>query len=157
MNLTQELLKQSLDYNPDTGIFNRKINGRVAGTICKRSGYVSISVYNKRYYAHRLAWLYTNCVWPIEQIDHINGIRNDNRISNLREATKNENQRNKKIQTNNSSGYKGVYFDTNRNRWRACIRVNNKLIHLGSYIKLIDAAIAYQTASISYHGDFASD
>jgi hypothetical protein len=160
--LTQEKIKELLDYNPETGIFIWKSKtskyspikvGSIAGYL-KSSGYRIIEIYNKAFREHRLAWLYVYGVFPSDQIDHINGIRDDNRISNLREATNKENSFNKKPSKNNTSGYKGVSWNKKNNKWVSQIRVDKKSIYLGLYDSLEDAAIAYQAAAIRYHGDF---
>lgn len=88
------------------------------------------------------------------QVDHINGNTLDNRILNLRLCSQKNNIQNQKIRKNNTSGYKGVYSKT-KNKWGACIGVNNKLIHLGSYDNKHDAALAYNEAAIKYHKNFA--
>ena len=86
-----ELIAQ-LNYEPETGIFTWKKAkrghtkaGAKAGTI-RPNGYINITINRKPYYAHRLAWFYTTGQWPTHHIDHINGVRDDNRIENLREA-----------------------------------------------------------------------
>jgi hypothetical protein len=95
-DLTQARLKELLDYNPDTGIFTRKVSrpgfrvGDVAGSLTER-GYIKIGIDGKNYSAHRLAWLYVHGKSPDNCIDHINGVRDDNRISNLRDVTSQEN------------------------------------------------------------------
>ena len=111
--MKQEELKQILDYDPDTGLFRWKIKprsqtdlGDIAGTLCQ--GYIRITINKKNYYAHRLAWLYMTGQWPVNTVDHINRIRNDNRISNLREATDQEQQFHLGEYKNNTSGFKGV-------------------------------------------------
>jgi len=121
--LTQERLKHLLHYNPDTVVFtwlskpSRRINsGSIAGRIKPKKGYVEIGISGRIYLAHRLAWLYIYGTWPKEQVDHINGIRNDNRIKNLRLATTSQNQWNKKMQKNNTSGIKGVSWDNQRGK-----------------------------------------
>ena len=89
------------------------------------------------------------------QVDHKNGDTLDNRRENLRICTKAENLRNRKIGKNNTSGYKGVDWFKNRNLWRAKIKYNNKLIHLGYFQTKIDAAKAYNNAAIKYHKEFS--
>jgi hypothetical protein len=154
--LTQERLKELLHYDPETGVFtNRMSRGRAkAGAIagCLTKGYVRICVDGRLHEAHRLAWCYVNGCWPREQIDHINCVKSDNRIANLREATNTENARNAPGHRNTKSGKKGVYPDGGR--WRAMI-YNNNLIHLGCYATIDEAHAAYAAAARIHCGDFA--
>ena len=124
--ITQEQLKKLLDYDPETGFFKWKIAnsyrikiGDVAGYIngSDGSGYIIITVSNKPYGAHRLAWLYTHGKFPEDQIDHINKDKTDNRLVNLRAVSGKENARNKFIPTNNTSGHIGVIWHAKNNRW----------------------------------------
>jgi hypothetical protein len=164
--LTQERLKQILDYNPDTGIWiwigkthprtNDSLIGTVAGT--NIHGYREIIVAGYHYYAHRLAWFYMTGMWP-KQIDHINGIKDDNRWSNLREATRSQNSFNRPKQRNNSSGYKGVtkIISGTRNpkvKWAARIMHNQKGIHIGLFDSKEDAAQAYNQTAMKLHGEY---
>lgn len=156
--LTQEELKTQLHYNPETGIFTRKIPkqsikvGASAG--CLNGGYIQISVLNKKYAAHRLAWLYMTGDWPIDQIDHINGIRDDNRLCNLRECSQSENMMNIPKNKSNKSGIKGVFFDSHAKKWRASCRLDGKKVFLGSFVSPELAGIAYKNFAKLHHGDF---
>lgn len=123
--ITQDELKELLHYDPDTGIFTRiKCDkrkdriGEVAGGV-HRFGYWIIKLNLKEYKAHRLAWLYMTGRWPLNQIDHINRIRTDNRFSNLRECSNSENCKNMSKNKKNTSGYKGVSFDSRKKKWKA--------------------------------------
>ena len=152
MIITQEYLKSILKYNKETGIFTwLKRNGNIAGTLNKISGYIIISINNKNYRAHRLAWLYMTGNFPVNQMDHINRIRNDNRFENLREATNQENDFNKGEYKNNTSGYKGVFLNKEKNKWQAQIGINGKNINLGYFTNPEDASAAYETAKAKYH------
>src|SRR5687768_770720 len=112
--LTAEKLRELMDYNPDTGVFlyrkrrGRRSAGLEAGSIVK--GYRLISL-GKQYSAHRLAWLYVYGEWPAGDLDHINCVRDDNRIANLREATDSQNNANRTLAPKNSSGFKGVCWN----------------------------------------------
>lgn len=128
--------------------------GSVAGSICKRSGYKSIQIYGKSYKVHRLIFLLKKGYLP-ENVDHINGNKLDNRIENLREANKYENNRNSKLRKDNISGYKGVSFCPLTKKWRSRIVVFKKEILLGKYDLKEDAAIAYNKAATLYFKDFA--
>jgi hypothetical protein len=143
--LTQSELKSRLHYNSETGIFTylKQINntikiGDIAGTL-KPHGYISISINNKLYYAHRLVWLYVYNKLPENTIDHINGNRCDNSLTNLREASKLENNRNSKINKNNTSGIKGVYYSKRNKNYVAQITLNYKTYYLGSFKNIHDA------------------
>lgn len=89
-------------------------------------------------------------------VDHINGDTLDNRRCNLRICTNAENQRNQKLKTLNTSGYKGVCWHKIRKKWMSNIKFNNKTIYLGYFDNIIDAAIAYDTAAVKYFGEFAN-
>ena len=89
------------------------------------------------------------------EIDHINGEKYDNRISNLRLATISENRRNKSMQCNNTSGFPGVYWNKAANKWNAYLSVANKDIHLGSFTDKADAIAARIAGEDLYHGEFA--
>lgn len=150
----------AISYDPVSGKFTWKISagrkpaGADAGVIDK-DGYLRIGIKNKLYRAHKLAWFMVYGNWPERTIDHINCIRDDNRIANLRLANASENQWNKSIGKNNSSGMKGVSFCKQTRRWRASIGVGNKRKCLGRYATVEDAALAYQTAAIEIFGEFA--
>ena len=160
--ITQSELQEVLNYNPDTGIFTWKIKtckkicvGKIAGHIAS-NGYINLSIKKKSYLAHRLAWLYVNGNFTKHTIDHINGNKKDNRIVNLREATKSENSWNRKMQIDNTSGIKGVYWFSERNKWVARISVNKQNIFLGTFINLKLAENAVIEARNKYHGEFSN-
>ena len=152
--LTQQHIREILNYNEETGIFTwvRKhsgvSHGKEAGSV-DVYGYKRICIYQKDYKVHRLAWFYFYGQWPKNHIDHIDGNRSNNRISNLREATPLENQQNISKTSRNTSGYVGVTFE--RNKWRAAIRVNSKKISLGNYETAELAGEAYKNAKALLH------
>ena len=154
--ITQSELKELLSYNPETGVFTRVKNsgrakvGDVAGCKDSSNGYIAICVQNKRYRAHRLAWLYVSGKFPKDQIDHINHDRADNRFANLREASNQENHKNTSIQKNNTSGVAGVNWHKASGKWKARIKVSQEDIHLGLFIDIIEAAKARKSAEVKY-------
>ena len=132
--LTQKRLKEVLHYDHATGIFTRRITpsrkakvGDVAGSTDGR-GYRNIAVDGKLYKAHRLALLYVYGELPSANTDHINGIRTDNRIENLRTVTHSENSRNQKMFSNNKSGRTGIFWREDKIRWMAHIYAEKKPI-----------------------------
>lgn len=147
--LTQERVRELFDYDPETGILiwikksapqaNTVKIGMVAGCVNKLSGYIDILYNHRTYKAHRIIYLHMTGEFPENQIDHINGLKADNRWGNLRDATATENNRNKCIHRNNTSGFTGVWFRKNRNRWVAEISNNSKVIRLGSFNNIDDA------------------
>jgi hypothetical protein len=146
-NITQDRLTSLYQYNPETGVFTRY--GREVGFL-NWKGYILIQIDDKRYRAHRLAWFYTHGEWPNSQIDHIDHDRTNNAITNLRLATPTDNARNQSLHLLSTSGTTGVYWDTGHARWRACITLNYKTKHLGSYKNKEDAIAARQAANVAY-------
>lgn len=154
--LTQERLKELLHYDPATGVFTWRVSaggvkaGSVAGSLYS-NGYRLIGVKGKYYLAHRLAWLYTTGAWPLSGIDHRNGVCDDNRFCNLREASKSENQHNRKTPVNNTSGFLGVTWHTRDRKWQAQIMVGGSTLFLGSFLTPEDAHAAYLAAKAIHH------
>ena len=157
MNINE--LKSLLSYEPDTGVIRwiAKGKGRIkkkeAGTLL-HSGYAGICIGPKRWQSHRIAWALHYGEWPKDQIDHINGIRTDNRICNLREASNAQNGKNLGLSKANTSGHKGVCFDKQTSKWRAIIKVNFKQINIGRYADLQDAIDARIAAEQQYFGEW---
>ena len=155
-----EEVNAHLRYDPDTGFLWWKAQGgakrtdKPAGAM--QNGYVIVQINNVKRYAHRLAWLLGTNQSPGDfQIDHINGIRSDNRLANLRLATHTQNRRNTRKPKNNTSGYKGAYWLKDSQRWQARHEVNGKSIFLGYYKTAFEAHLAYRSAIAQTHGEFA--
>lgn len=136
--LTHSLLQKLIHYLPETGEFRWKMDAPTgtakAGALVtksERSGYHTIVVMGRKYYAHRLAWFYTHGGWP-PNIDHDNRVRTDNRIENLRSCSQAENMQNTKLRRDNSSGLYGVSTRTDGSHF-ARVRVEGRVTYLGSY------------------------
>lgn len=162
MNPTKDDVAALLRYDPETGIFTRiKSNsnahkaGAHAGSVRPGSGYVYIKIGPKPYPAHRLAFLLMTGRWPENEVDHINGDRTDNRWINLRQATRNQNMRNKATYKTNTSGTPGVHFHTRTGRWQARIQVDGKRIALGSFDTQEEAVQERRRAEAAIHKEFA--
>lgn len=156
--MTQDELKCLMHYDPDTGIFTSKIKrgkvtvGKKVGTLNPLNGYLKCCVNRKQYQMHRLAWLYVYGKFPDKEIDHINGIKTDNRISNLRDVTPSENQHNKwKAQSNNKSGLLGAFYVKREGRYMSYISCNKKRHYLGLFDTDQKAHEAYMEAKIKLH------
>ena len=154
--LTQERVKEVLNYDEDTGIFTwRKrigvhcVIGREAGY--KSDGYIRIQIDKTGYCAHRVAWLYAYGKLPDGQIDHINHIRDDNRLSNLRDVSQQENLKNIRKVDRNTSGYTGVTWNKRDKRWNAFIRADGKRIHLGNFKGKMEAVKARELGETKYN------
>jgi hypothetical protein len=150
-----EEMKQYLSYDPETGHFtwikHKPYSTFKVGDIASglNRGYIHIKFNSKQYRAGRLAWLFTHGKWPNNHIDHIDGNRSNNKINNLRDVTKHENQFNiTKVRA--KSGYIGAY-KTKFGKWQARIRVNKKTLALGTFDTPELASKAYQAAKLKYH------
>lgn len=146
--ITQDELFEWLLYSSTTGQFtwlkrpsNRVKVGDVAGTKMK-IGYLCIQLKGQSFYAHRLAWFYMLGEYPSAEIDHVNMVKDDNRWSNLRLASKKQNTENRRALKNNTSGHMGVYWLPRQRKWLAKIVHNGRQIHLGLYSDKSDAVAA---------------
>ena len=156
-SLTQEELKRQLSYDPQTGEFRRLVAnsgvvkvGDLAGTFHRR-GYVRIAVHRVIYSAHRLAFLYMTGRFPPNQIDHVDGVKSNNRWCNLRCVSGSENMKNRRIYCNNKSGTMGVFWDEETRKWIAQIRIEGRQVKLGYYSDK-DEAIAIRKTAETEHG-----
>ena len=151
-NFDFSFLEEYLEYNIDSGKFTwvkspaRVVKAGSAAGRLRPDGYVNIQIKGRLYFAHRLAWLITHREWPEDQIDHINGNRADNRISNLRKVSRAQNGQNRKTNKNSATGITGVTWNKKRKTWIARIMVNKKAIHLGYFDSKEDAVLARRSA-----------
>ena len=155
--LTQSRVHELFDYNPDTGVVTRKIKvgqrgqaGAVVGCLTKK-GYLSVRIDGKFYLLHRVIFLHAYGRMPKLQIDHMNGVKNDNRLANLREATESQNSQNVKAHADSSSGFLGVSWKAQSRKWRASIGIDGRHKHLGYFSSKEDAQLAYAAAKRELH------
>lgn len=174
-DMTSEYLHEALTYDAATGVLTWRVNrppshfkskrgcsfwhtryaGKVAGNIGVR-GYLVLNFDGKNMSAHRIAWIMTYGAIPNgKEIDHINGTKTDNKIANLRLATRSQNQGNILTRSTNTSGYRGVSWSKQRRKWYAQIRSNGRPRHLGFFSDIEDAAAIYRKASIQQYGEFS--
>jgi hypothetical protein len=121
--------------------WNSKYAGKPAFASIGNHGYHTSTICGKRYLAHRVIWAIHHGAWPSKEVDHINHVRTDNRISNLRQVSRSENSRNLSRATNNPSGATGVYWYSPTSRWVVKLHLNRKMMHVG-YFKSKSAAIS---------------
>lgn len=156
-----EEITAQVSYDPETGQFVRLVNrpNSPAGTNAAKKldthGYPIVRVCGREFRAHRLAWIIARGNWPAADIDHINRNRTDNRIANLREATRRENLGNSSLSSHNTSGIKGVHLYKATGRWSAYINVHGKRKHLGYFDTCELAGAAYREAAKVTFGEFA--
>jgi hypothetical protein len=172
---SQDYLLQRLDYNSETGVirwrpilyngktgnqsnqkWNSKFAGKVAGCWNTKTGYWVVRIDDKLYQTHRIIWCMVTGEDPGDsQIDHRDRDRSNNRIKNLRLANNSENQCNRKVEDNNQSGIKGIYFHKQGQKWAAEIKIDGEKHHLGLFEEIECASLAIQAARNKYHGEFA--
>lgn len=171
---TPDRLRELLTYDPETGklfwkerpsvdfknsrlcnSWNARFSGKEAFTADNGKGYLCSFIFKMPMKAHRVAWAIHHGEWPDGHIDHISGMKGDNRISNLRIATIAENQWNTALKSANTSGLKGVSWSVRQGKWRARIGVNGVMVWLGYFESKEDAHAAYGAAAKKYHGEFA--
>lgn len=153
--LTAAELRQLVEYDPVTGEFRRrgKPDSQRMGGLTPQ-GYRRIKLAGRNYMAHRLAFLYMTGDWPAEDVDHINRDKADNRWTNLREASRAENCRNRAARADNGTSRKGVHRHRNGS-YVAQIQVDGEKLYLGSYPTADQAHAVYRTAARDLHGEFA--
>lgn len=142
--------KTNHDSEHRAKIWNARYAGTPALAAIEKWGYGHGDILAKRYKAHRVAWALFHGAWPEHEIDHINGIRSDNRITNLRCVTHKDNGRNVALSSANKSGVIGVCWDSRCEKWSAQIKVNQKKIHLGLFENIESAAEARKRAEMEY-------
>lgn len=161
--LSAERAREALVYNQETGVFTWRLQpvcrprlrpGQLAGML-NSDGYWRLKIDSVAHLAHRVAWLYVHGRWPTGFIDHINGIRSDNRLCNLREATRSENARNRSLRKDNSSGVVGVHFDRRNGKWIATGSVDGAHYVLGRFSAMQDAVAAREAFIAAHWGEFA--
>lgn len=152
--ITAQDVRDKYDYNPDTGVFVFRA-GKKAGMVCGAvhpDGYLLIAVKNKCQRAHRMAWLYVHGEHPAGEIDHINGIRGDNRIANLRVTDRRGNMQNQHGPKKNSRcSSVGVSYRPKTGQYVARIQTVGGRLYLGCFRNELDASNAYQAAKKIYH------
>lgn len=158
--ITQELLKEHFEYREGhlwwiKPTATRARVGQQFGSYDKY-GYRQGWFYRKKYLEHRLVWLYVYGVWPKKYIDHINGIRSDNRVENLRECSNQQNQFNRKSLPKSTSKYKGVSWYNSNQKWIAQYRFNGKRNYIGIFETEEEAAEAYRNATEHIHKEYAN-
>ena len=164
-------MRRLVEYCPETGLFkwrkrpawmfggeNRhkkswhsNFAGKQTFSTSGARGYLQGCVFGVMIYAHRAAWAFHYGEWPSGPIDHINGVRTDNRIENLRVVNNKGNSRNRAISSRNTSGVMGVTWDARKSKWMAKIGVNGKEIFLGLFDQKSDAAKARKAADLKYN------
>lgn len=162
MALTAERLREVLEYKPETGEFIRRTKTGKKGNVGSAVGWKiadgrwMISVDGIKMRRSVAAWLYVNGAIPKNDIDHVNRDPSDDRLQNLREATRQQNMANKTIHKNNSCGFKGVHLHKQTGKWRATVRFNRKNKHIGLFSTKEEAHQAYVEEASRLFGEFSS-
>lgn len=161
--ITHERLLELIEYNPDSGEILSKVDrgsrckkGKILGTK-NTTGHIVLQLDKRMYLAHRLVWFYCFKEWPVNIIDHIDRNSSNNKLDNLREATKATNNYNSKLYSTNTTGIKGAFFDSRRNLYYSQIVANGKKTWLGYFNTLEEAGQVYSIAAKDLHGEFYNE
>lgn len=152
-----ERLREVFDYDPNSGVlfWKKRTSNRVkvgSAAVCPSgNGYLKVRLDSVLYYAHRVAYAIANGAIPDgAEIDHINGVRNDNRLCNLRLVSPMDNRRNQWLRADNKSGVNGVYWSKNAGKWLSTIGVAREQIYLGCFDNFDDAVAARKAAEVEH-------
>lgn len=160
MTLGAETACRALSYDPETGVLrwtsaiHPKRAGKIAGSLHNK-GYLRVVIDRHHYYAHRVIWLMMTGGWPQHQIDHRDHNKSNNRWSNLRSATNQQNHFNMPLQRNNKSGIKGVSWSKQAGKWNAYISHGGRRHHIGLFATIDDARVEREKHAIALFGEFA--
>jgi hypothetical protein len=154
-------IEDAVELNFETGELTWKIRvnpsvqiGQVLGTKHGR-GYKFFRLNKQFYFCHKVVWFLAYGKWPEGEVDHINGVKDDNRPENLRDVTHRQNMQNKKSQTNSTSIYKGVHWHRASKKWRSVIWDGHRKIHVGLFEGEKEAALAYDGVAREVFGSYA--
>lgn len=164
LEISIERLRELLSYDSETGLltwlprsakgWNTRYAGKIAGANLR--GYIVIKIDHVRFQAHRLIWAMERGEWPTSDVDHVDRNPSNNRISNLRIASRSQNVANSPSRKSSKSGVKGVHWDSVSQKWKAQIHFNGKKKSLGRFKSIEKAAEAYARAAEVAFGEFAS-
>jgi HNH endonuclease len=156
--ITAERVRELLHFEPETGVLIWRARSATASRVrigcaaggLRKDGYRVIEIDGRGYRAHRIAWLLVHGTWPSVEIDHVNGMRDDNRIANLRDVSKSVNKQNvRRARADSGHGFIGA--TRTRGRWQSVITVDGKRVHLGMFARGEDASAAYLAAKRRLH------
>jgi len=152
VRITAAELRSLVSYDPETGEFIRLSTGSAISVRPDSEGYVGFSVAGQKDRAHRWAWLYMTGEWPLEDIDHIDGVRSNNAFRNLRAVSRVTNSQNqRRARSNNKTGLLGAHWHAAAGKFTAQISVRGKRTHLGLFATAEDAHAAYVEAKRRLH------
>lgn len=163
--LTRERVEELMTYDPESGLFrwkkvegrgHRELEGKIAGCLAP-NGYIMLGIDKKLYRAHRVVFLLENGEFPKEKVDHIDGVGHNNKRTNLRKATQQENCFNTKPHKDSKTGVKGVSWSDAKQRFIVKIQANRKELYVGCFDNIEEAGEAAKQARIKHHGEYAWD
>ena len=146
-----------MTYEPSTGYIYNNLRPNIPLQAINSGGYVTVKVFNSCYVAHRLAFLYMTGEFPAGEVDHINGIRSDNRWCNLRIASKSDNRCNIKAHSNNKLGIKGIHFNKLERKYKTQVRKQGYKTITGTFETLEEAIAFVQDSRAKLHKEFVNN